>query len=93
MAIDFNHSSTRNNLTFKESAQFMCGYLPLEKVYKYDPVPEELTEEQEEFILGGQANLWTEYMVTMDHVEYMAFPRALALTQSTYPNLSQSNTK
>lgn len=60
------------------------GYLPLEKVYKYDPVPEELTEEQEKFILGGQANLWTEYMATMDHVEYMAFPRALALIQSLW---------
>ncbi|NRA12465.1 MAG: family 20 glycosylhydrolase, partial [Crocinitomicaceae bacterium] len=60
------------------------GYLPLEKVYKYDPVPEELTEEQEKFILGGQANLWTEYMPTMDHVEYMAFPRALALMQSLW---------
>jgi hexosaminidase len=60
------------------------GYLPLEKVYKYNPVPEELTEEQEKFILGGQANLWTEYITTMDHVEYMAFPRALALIQSLW---------
>ncbi|MFT6500053.1 MAG: hexosaminidase [Crocinitomicaceae bacterium] len=60
------------------------GYLPLEKVCKYNPVPEELTEEQEKYILGGQANLWTEYMPTMDHVEYMAFPRALALMQSLW---------
>ncbi|MFT6245363.1 MAG: hexosaminidase [Salibacteraceae bacterium] len=60
------------------------GYLPLEKVYKYDPVPEELTEEQEKLILGGQANLWTEYIATMDHAEYMAFPRALALIQSLW---------
>ncbi|MEJ6599982.1 MAG: family 20 glycosylhydrolase [Crocinitomicaceae bacterium] len=60
------------------------GYLPLEKVYKYNPVPEELTEEQEKYILGGQANLWTEYITTMDHVEYMAFPRALALIQSLW---------
>jgi hexosaminidase len=60
------------------------GYLPLEKVYKYDPVPEELTEEQEKFILGGQANLWTEYIASMDHAEYMVFPRALALIQSLW---------
>lgn len=60
------------------------GYLPLEKVYKYDPIPEELTKEQEKFILGGQANLWTEYMGSMDHVEYMAFPRALALIQNLW---------
>lgn len=60
------------------------GYLPLEKVYRYNPVPKELTEEQQKYILGGQANLWTEYMGTMDHVEYMAFPRALALIQSLW---------
>ena len=60
------------------------GYLPLEKVYKYDPVPAELTKEQEKYILGGQANLWTEYMTSMEHVEYMAFPRALALIQSLW---------
>jgi len=60
------------------------GYLPLEKVYKYDPIPKELNEEQEKFILGGQANLWTEYMGSMDHVEYMAFPRSLALIQSLW---------
>lgn len=60
------------------------GYLPLEKVYKYDPIPSELTKEQGEFILGGQANLWTEYMPTIEHVEYMTFPRALALIQSLW---------
>jgi hexosaminidase len=60
------------------------GYLPLEKVYKFNPIPEELTKEEARFILGGQANLWTEYIATMDHLEYMTYPRALALAQSVW---------
>jgi hexosaminidase len=60
------------------------GYLPLEKVYKYNPIPDEIPEEYKKYVLGGQANLWTEYMGSMDHVEYMAFPRALALIQSLW---------
>jgi len=60
------------------------GYLPLEKVYDYDPIPDEIPEEYKKFVLGGQANLWTEYMSSMDHVEYMAYPRALALIQSLW---------
>ncbi|MDX2360918.1 MAG: family 20 glycosylhydrolase [Crocinitomicaceae bacterium] len=60
------------------------GYLPLEKVYKYNPIPEELAPAEHKYVLGGQANLWTEYMPDMDHVEYMAFPRALALIQSLW---------
>jgi len=55
------------------------GYLPLEKVYSFDPVPAELTPEEAKYILGGQANIWTEYLETPAAVEYMAFPRMLAL--------------
>src|SRR5690606_14590066 len=47
------------------------GYLPVEKVYSYNPDPSELTPEQAGFILGGQGNLWTEYIATPDKVEYM----------------------
>lgn len=57
------------------------GYLPLEKVYSFQPVPEGLTEEEKHFILGGQANLWTEYLPTMDAVEYSAYPRLIAMSQ------------
>ncbi|MFT5779370.1 MAG: hexosaminidase, partial [Crocinitomicaceae bacterium] len=60
------------------------GYLPLEKVYAFDPMPEELTEEFEQYILGGQANLWTEYIPSMEQLEYMTYPRALALAQSVW---------
>lgn len=57
------------------------GYLPLEKVYSYNPVPEELSKAQKQHILGAQANLWTEFIPTTDHMEYMAYPRALALSE------------
>lgn len=57
------------------------GYLTLEKVYSYDPVPKELTADEAKYILGGQGNVWTEYLKTSDKVEYMAFPRALALAE------------
>ncbi|MCK4700572.1 MAG: beta-N-acetylhexosaminidase [Bacteroidales bacterium] len=57
------------------------GYLPLEKVYSYDPMPEELSEEEAKYILGAQGNLWTEYIKTPDKVEYMTYPRATALSE------------
>ena len=60
------------------------GYLPLEKVYKFNPVPSELSVEEAGYILGGQANLWTEYIPDMDHLEYMTYPRALAISQSLW---------
>ncbi len=57
------------------------GFLPLEQVYAYEPVPEELTEEEAGHILGAQGNVWTEYMKTEQYVEYMVFPRMFALSE------------
>ncbi len=57
------------------------GYTPLSKVYSYEPVPKELTAEESRFVLGAQANHWTEYMPVGTHVEYMAFPRLAALSE------------
>lgn len=57
------------------------GDLPLEKVYKFNPVPAELSKDEAKHILGGQGQLWTEYMKTPEHVEYMAFPRTTALAE------------
>lgn len=57
------------------------GYLPIEKVYSYDPVPTAISSDKAKHVLGAQANLWAEYMPTYQHVEYMAFPRALALSE------------
>ena len=57
------------------------GLLPLEKVYSYEPVPEELNESEARHILGTQGNVWTEYIKTFDKVEYMTYPRACALAE------------
>ena len=57
------------------------GYLPLKKVYAYDPVPASLTAEQAKLVYGVQGNLWVEYIPTPEHVEYMLYPRTLALAE------------
>ncbi len=57
------------------------GYVPIEKVYSFDPVFSELTTEQSKHILGVQANLWTEYVKSPEHAEYMLLPRMDALTE------------
>ncbi|WP_295912934.1 beta-N-acetylhexosaminidase [uncultured Alistipes sp.] len=56
------------------------GYLPVEKVYALDPY-EQLTPEEQGYILGVQANLWTEYIATWPHAQYMLLPRLSALAE------------
>lgn len=56
------------------------GYLTVEKVYSYNPVPDSLTAEEAKLIMGVQANLWTEYIPTAEHAEYMIHPRLEALS-------------
>ncbi|MCC6329064.1 MAG: family 20 glycosylhydrolase [Acidobacteria bacterium] len=57
------------------------AFIPLEKVYGWDPVPKEIAPDEAKYILGGQANIWTEYLKTPAAVEYMAFPRMIALAE------------
>jgi hexosaminidase len=57
------------------------GFLTIEKVYSYEPTPEELTVEEAKHVLGAQANVWTEYIPTEKQVEYMALPRMSALAE------------
>ena len=57
------------------------GYLTLDQVYAYEPMPTELTPDEQKYILGVQGNIWTEMMPTPESVEYMAFPRAIALAE------------
>lgn len=57
------------------------GFLPLEKVYGFDPIPSELNTDEATYILGAQGNIWTEYIANEDHLEYMAFPRVLAMSE------------
>ncbi|HXR83523.1 MAG TPA: beta-N-acetylhexosaminidase [Hanamia sp.] len=57
------------------------GYVPLDTVYNYHPIPRELNDSDAHYILGAQANVWTEYMSNPQKVEYMIFPRMSALSE------------
>ncbi len=57
------------------------GYVPVSKVYGMEPVPEGLTKDEAKYIMGVQCNLWTEYMLSPDHVEYMLLPRLAAMSE------------
>ncbi|WP_310993357.1 glycoside hydrolase family 20 protein [Aequorivita marina] len=66
------------------------GFLPLKKVYAFNPIPHELTEEEEQYILGAQANVWTEYIPTEKQAEYMVFPRILAMSEVVWSGPSKN---
>jgi len=57
------------------------GYIPVERVYSFSPIQDELTAEERSHILGIQANIWTEYIASFKHVQYMALPRMAALSE------------
>ena len=65
----------------REDSVTIGGYNPIDKVYAYEPIPGELNAEQAKFVLGAQANVWTEYMEYPSKVEYMIFPRMSALSE------------
>jgi hexosaminidase len=67
------------------------GFTPLEKVYGYEPVPEELSAEEAQHILGAQANVWTEYITTPEQVEYMVLPRMAALAEVNWSQPTNKN--
>ena len=60
------------------------GYLPLSKVYEFEPVPHDIDKDKRHLILGGQANLWTEYIPTAKQAEYMLLPRVCALAEAVW---------
>ena len=66
---------------FKEP-ESIGGYLPLEKVYGYEPIEDSMPAEELHHLIGVQANLWTEYVTTDEHAEYMYWPRALAIAET-----------
>lgn len=67
------------------------GYNPLDSVYALNPIPSELTQEEAKWILGVQCNLWTEYIKTYSHVEYMAMPRMMALAEVAWTQPQSKN--
>ncbi|MFI5162484.1 MAG: family 20 glycosylhydrolase [Sphingobacteriales bacterium] len=69
------------------------GYTSLAKTYSYNPTPAALTPDQQKFIIGVQANLWTEYIGTETKAEYMFYPRVLALSEVAWSQLENKNFK
>lgn len=60
------------------------GFNPIDSVYNYNPTPKKLTKEEAVYIMGAQANVWTEYITTFAQVEYMAMPRMAALSEALW---------
>ncbi len=81
----FDHYQSDPNTQPKSNG----GYIPLWKVYSYNPVPKNFTEKQKKHIIGVQANIWTEDLPTTYRVENMAFPRLLALSEVGWTNQKQ----
>jgi hexosaminidase len=67
------------------------GFSSLEKVYGYEPVPEELSSQEAKHVLGSQAQMWTEYVPTSSHAEYMLFPRLCALCEVLWTPINRKD--
>ncbi len=82
----FDHTQNK-----KEDSVTIGGYLPLEMVYNYEPVPPVLSAEQAKHILGAQGNVWTEYIGNTEKLEYMIFPRMSALAEVLWSSKETRN--
>ena len=82
----FNYSQAA-----KEDSLTAGGYLPLQKVYNFEPVPSGLTLQESQYIIGAQGNLWTEYIANIPKVQYMIFPRMTALSEVLWTNKDEKN--
>lgn len=84
--IDYYQSMDTKNEPFG-----IGGYLPVERCYSYEPYVEGMTDEEKAHILGVQANLWTEYIATPEHLEYMLLPRLAALAEVQWCNADRKD--
>ncbi len=84
----FDHSQSRN-----DDSVTIGGFLPLDKVYSYEPIPAELPADKAKFVLGAQANVWTEYINNPKKVEYTIFPRLGALSEVLWSPREKRNWK
>ncbi|WP_316838967.1 beta-N-acetylhexosaminidase [Pedobacter gandavensis] len=84
MYFDYAPAAKRDSLT-------MPGMTTLEKVYSYEPIPADLPLESRKYILGAQANVWTEYMNNPSKIEYMIFPRMSALSEVVWSSKENRN--
>jgi len=84
----FDHAQNK-----KEDSVTIGGFTDLQKVYGYEPIPKGLSTEEEKYILGAQANLWTEYVNNIGKAEYMLFPRMSALSEVLWSSKENRNWK
>ncbi len=82
----FDHAQTKNG-----DSLTIGGFLPLDTVYDYEPIPKELNQSDAHYILGAQGNVWTEYMDNPSKVEYMVFPRISALSEVVWSPKKNKN--
>lgn len=85
-SVYFDHYQSEDR-TFEPLA--IGGFTPLHEVYEYEPIPEELTEQEAQYVLGVQGQLWTEYIKTSEHAEYMLLPRMVALSEVAWSPVEQ----
>jgi hexosaminidase len=84
----FDYYATRDT---KNEPHGIGGFLPLSKVYSYDPVLPQMTPDQAKHVLGVQFNLWTEYIPNGQHAEYMAYPRACAMAEVAWSQVANKD--
>jgi hexosaminidase len=82
----FDYSQTKH-----EDSVTIGGYLTLKMVYDYEPIPKQLSKDDEKYVIGAQANLWTEYIANPRKLEYMLFPRLTALSEVLWSSKENKN--
>jgi hexosaminidase len=82
----FDHAQNK-----KEDSVTIGGFTDLQKVYSYEPIPKGLSSSEEKYVLGAQANLWTEYITNVSKAEYMLFPRMSALSEVLWSPKASKN--
>ncbi|TDG35700.1 beta-N-acetylhexosaminidase [Pedobacter changchengzhani] len=87
MGLYIDHNQSNSN----DEPVLIGGLAPYTKSYMYDPVPKVLTADQQKYILGVQANLWTEYITSPAKAEYQAYPRLLALSEIAWSPVARKD--
>lgn len=87
----FNWYQTKRGSELEPKSSVNNNYLPLNKIYGYNPIPAALTAEESKYVLGAQGCLWSEYVATTDRIENLTFPRVCALSEVNWTPLSQKN--
>lgn len=82
--LDYSQTKAEDSVT-------IGGYIPLKKVYNYEPIPAELNADEHKYVLGAQANIWTEYVKNGRKLEYMIFPRMTALSEVLWSRKEDKN--